>query len=475
MPEAAEPPASESSLYADWQKLYPRYQPGVFRRVRWLVTTLLLAFFCLLPLLRWQRVPGLPDQAVLFDLPNRKFYLFDLIIWPQDIFLLTFILIAGAMGLFFITALAGRIFCGYICFQTVWTDLFLYVEKWFEGNRKRRIKLDRAPWTAGKLVIKIGKHITWLVISLLTGGVFVFYFADAPTLAGQFFDGSAPGAAWFTLLFLTATTYTLAGFAREQVCIYMCPYARFQGAMFDEDTLIVAYHPEIGEPRESSRRKRRRAEAVHGLCIDCKECVTVCPTGIDIRDGQQYQCITCAACIDACVSVKNRVGMDQQLIRYTSLREMTGEKTRFLRMRIFVYGAIFALALLACAGYLAMRSPLDLNVIRHRKPVYVTLSDGGIRNNFTVRVLNMTPSHQDFSLTLEGLPGSTISVAAVSARDADGAPVLSVESGEVVPFNVYVRQARESLQKGPTKVTFVLRARDPTGGEDRYETVFMRP
>ena len=471
------PAATEAhpSLYAEWKKLYPRYQPGFFRQVRWAMVCFLLGVYVLLPLLRWQRSPELPDQAVLFDLPNRKFYFFDMIIWPQDVFLLTFLLIAAAMGLFFITALAGRVFCGYMCFQTVWTDLFLIVEKWFEGNRKQRIKLDMAPWTSAKLSIKLGKHLVWLAISLVTGAVFVFYFVDVPTLFGQFAAGSAPYPVWFTMLFITGSTYAMAGFAREQVCIYMCPYSRFQGAMFDEETIIVAYHPEIGDPRESSRRKRSAMGEACGHCIDCFECVTVCPTGIDIRDGQQYECITCAACIDACDSVMARMGDPSRLIRYTSLSEMSGGKTRFFRSRVLVYGAIFAVSLLAIVGYLSMRTALDLNVIRNRQQLYVTLSDGGIRNNYTVRVLNMTPKRQTYSLDVQGLPGSELSVAAVTAKDDRGRPLLTVDSGNVEPFSVYVHQPRTHLEKGPAQVVFVLKAGADDGGEDHYESVFMRP
>lgn len=468
--------ASENaSLYADWKKIYPRYQTGFFRRLRWSLVALFLGIYYLLPFIRWQRGPGLPDQAVLFDLPGRKFYLFDLVVWPQEMFLLALLLIAAALGLFFMTALAGRVFCGYMCFQTVWTDLFLYVEKGFEGNRKQRMKLDVAPWTVRKVIIKLAKHITWIMIGMATGGAFVFYFSDAPTLFWQFLAGTAPFPAWFTLCFLTGTTYVMAGIAREQVCIYMCPYARFQGAMFDEDTIIVSYNPELGEPREANRRTREANQGGVGLCIDCSACVTVCPTGIDIRDGQQYECITCGACIDACNTVKDRLHLKNELIRYTSLREMQGGRTHWFRVRILIYGALLTVFLSGIAAYFVFRSPLELNVIRHRQPIYITQSDGSIQNNFTLRVLNMSQRLRTFSLEVDNLPGATLTVAAVNNRDEAGHPLVTLDPGDVVPFTVYVKQDKNNVQSGAQDIVFVLKATDDPEDVDSYNSVFMRP
>ncbi|MBF0158437.1 MAG: cytochrome c oxidase accessory protein CcoG [Magnetococcales bacterium] len=464
------------SLYSDWKKLYPRYQTGFFRRMRWGLIFLLLGIWIVLPLLRWNRPGSLPDQAVLFDLPNRKFYIFDLIIWPQEIFLLALLLIAAAVLLFFITTLAGRVFCGYICFQTVWTDLFLYVEKLFEGNRKQRIKLDQSPWGIGKLAIKLAKHLTWILISMATGGFFVFYFADAPTLMSQFLRGTAPLPAWITLAILTATTYTMAGFAREQVCIYMCPYSRFQGVMFDEDTIIVAYHPEMGEPRQGNRQLRQSADSKYGLCIDCKQCVTVCPTGIDIRNGQQYQCITCGACIDACNDVGEKLHMDNELIRYTSLREISGGRTHFLRPRIMAYSLILLLLAGGIATHFLTRPPLHLTVIRQRQPLYIALTDGGIQNNFTVRVLNMSQEPHQYRLRVEGLPDARLSVAVTeNASDQAGGVMLTVGPGEVMPYTVYLKQSEQSLMAGSVEIRFVLESLQPSGGSDVYHSVFMRP
>ncbi|MBF0131079.1 MAG: cytochrome c oxidase accessory protein CcoG [Magnetococcales bacterium] len=463
------------SLYADWKKQYPKYQSGFFRNVRWASVIVLLGIYYILPFIRWDRPGSLPDQAVLFDLPERKFYIFDIVIWPQEIFLLALLLIAAALGLFFITALAGRVFCGYMCFQTVWTDLFLQVERFFEGNRKRRIKLDQAPWNLEKLARKLGKHLVWLLIGLVTAGVFVFYFSDAPTLLRGFLSGNAPSSAWITLAFLTLTTYTMAGFAREQVCIYMCPYARFQGAMFDDDTIIVAYHPELGEPRQANRRIRNTTPEKVGLCIDCRECVTVCPTGIDIRNGQQYECITCGACIDACNTIKDKLHLPNELIRYTSLREMGGQKTRWFRFRILAYGILLTGFLGAIAACLVLRPPVELNVVHHRQPTYITQSDGSIQNNFTIRALNMSSSQQTYSLGVSGLEGASLKVAAIADVDPQGRPLLTLAPGEVAPYTVYLKQAANHVQHGPQEIIFQLTAIDPQGGENSYQSVFMRP
>ncbi|MBF0611179.1 MAG: cytochrome c oxidase accessory protein CcoG [Magnetococcales bacterium] len=460
------------SLYEDWKKLYPRYQTGFFRNLRWGLVWLFMLIYMGLPLLRWQRAGDLPDQAVLIDLPGRKFYLFDLVIWPQEVFLLAILLIVAAVLLFFMTALAGRVFCGYMCFQTVWTDMFLYVEKVFEGNRKQRIKLDTSPWGVNKLLKKTGKHLVWLLISVLTGLFFVFYFADAPTLTREFLDGTAPGPAWVTVLLLTVSTYAMAGFAREQVCIYMCPYSRFQGAMFDEDTLIIAYHPEVGEPRQSNRRIRNQQGSEYGLCIDCNSCVTVCPTGIDIRDGQQYQCITCGACIDACVEVKERANMPIQLIRYTSMREMAGQPTQYMRFRILAYAVIMSILMGGILYYFFTRPPMELSVLRQRQPLYIAMSDGSIQNNYTVRVLNMTRKVENYQLKLAGLDHATVVVAATDEGKEGSGQVLTVGPGEVMPFTVYVRQS-PPIAAGPADVRFVLTS--STGDTHTTSTVFARP
>ncbi|MBF0310588.1 MAG: cytochrome c oxidase accessory protein CcoG [Magnetococcales bacterium] len=461
------------SLYASRKQIFPKYQPGFFRSLRWYLTGLFLGIYYLLPFLRWDRGAGIPDQAILFDLPGRKFYLFGLVVWPQEVYLLAFLLIAAAFGLFFITALAGRIFCGYMCFQTVWTDLFLLVELWTEGHWKKRQAAWKSPWTLEKGLRKLLKHILWVVISVATGGAFVFYFADAPSLLREFLDGSAAEPAWFTLGFLTLTTYVMAGFAREQVCIYMCPYARFQGAMFDEETLIVAYHPELGEPRESNRRRREAADTPTGHCIDCGECVAVCPTGIDIRHGQQYQCITCAACIDACDSVMARMKDPTRLIRYTSLSEINGKKAHLLRPRTFVYGALLAAAFVAISLHFVWRAPVELNVLRHRNPLYIRLTDGGIQNNYTVHLLNLTSTAQKYTLQVENLPGAILTQ---PGQESGGNGLhLEAKAGEVVPYTVFLRLPPQHTRPGSTDITFRLTGSRPESGEASYQSKFMGP
>ncbi|MEO5378605.1 MAG: cytochrome c oxidase accessory protein CcoG [Magnetococcus sp. DMHC-6] len=467
--------SNEESLYAEWKKIYPRSQSGFFRTLRWRLSTLFLGIYFFLPFLRWDRGESQPNQAILFDIYQRKFFIFDLIIWPQDIFVLAFLLIAAALGLFFMTALAGRVFCGYLCIQTVWTDLFLLIEKLFEGNRKQRIKRDSAPWNGRKILIKTGKHLTWFLLSLWTGLAFILYFADTPTLLRSFIEGTTPSPAWFTMLFLTFTTYTMAGFAREQVCIYMCPYARFQGAMFDEDSLIIAYHPEIGEPREANRQKRVSMGSAVGQCIDCQACVTVCPTGIDIRNGQQYECITCGACIDACDDVMNRLGKPKNLIRYTSLREMTGAKTNWFRPRILVYSALLSLFLLGIVGFLAIRPPMELTILRHRQPLYILLSNGDIQNNYTLRILNMSNADQTYAIQVEGLPKATWSVATNPLQNSQGAPLLPVKAGEIGSFTLYLRQPHSQTTSGSRDIDFRLTALDTKGGSATYHSVFIGP
>ncbi|MBF0137320.1 MAG: cytochrome c oxidase accessory protein CcoG [Magnetococcus sp. DMHC-1] len=477
MSETADSPPS---LYESHKKIYPKYQPGLFRNIKWLAMFILLGSYLLFPLLRWTRPAGLPEQAVLFDLPSRKFYIFDLIIWPQEVFLLTFLLIAAAIGLFFMTALAGRVFCGYMCFQTVWTDLFQALEHLIEGNRNKRLRLDKPGWNPEKMVRKLAKHLAWLLVSMVTGWVFVGYFTDAPTLFWEFLHGTAPEAAWITLGIIALTTYTMAGFAREQVCIYMCPYARFQGAMFDQDTLLIAYDEQRGEPRMANRRQRQQG-AKAGECIDCQECVRVCPMGIDIRQGQQYQCITCAACIDACNSVMDRIRRPHDLIAYTSMRAMEGKKTRLFRFRVLAYGTLLIGILAGMAWFLIKQKPVELNVLRQRQPVYIVQSDGSIQNNYVVHVTNLSSRMQTYTLQIKDLPEGKLRVVAGGSRlkhqpcGVNPDSVLTVEPGEVAQYTVFVRQPPTATGSGTRQVTFLLQALEPDGGAEHYQSVFMRP
>ena len=330
------------SLYAARPRIHPKRARGDFRRLKWLIMLVTLGVYYVTPWIRWDRGPFAPDQAVLIDIPARRFYFFFIEIWPQEFYYVTGLLIVASMALFLITSIAGRVWCGYTCPQTVWTDLMIAIERFVEGDRNARLRLDRTPWSARKIGLKLTKHSIWLLVGALTGGAWVFYFADAPTLAVQLATFEAPMAAWLFIAIFAATTYVLGGLAREQVCTYMCPWPRIQGAMLDEESLVVTYHPARGEPRGSHKADESWEDRGH--CIDCNQCVAVCPMGIDIRDGQQLECIGCALCIDACNEVMEKVSLPRNLISYDTLgnmdRRAKGEPTTFsiVRPRTVFYG-----------------------------------------------------------------------------------------------------------------------------------------
>ena len=308
-------------LYASRRKIFPKRAAGRFRSFKWIVMAVTLGIYYLTPWLRWDRGPYAPDQAVLIDLANRRFYFFFIEIWPQEFFFVAGLLVMAGIGLFLITSTVGRAWCGYACPQTVWVDLFLVVERAVEGDRNARIKLDESPWTARKSVLRLTKHAIWLLIAVATGGAWIFYFADAPTLLADVVTGQAAAVAYITVAVLTATTYVFGGLMREQVCTYMCPWPRIQGAMLDESSLTVTYNDWRGEPRTHGTKKAAAEGKVAGDCVDCNACVVVCPMGIDIRDGQQLECITCALCIDACDGVMEKLGRDKGLISYATLAD----------------------------------------------------------------------------------------------------------------------------------------------------------
>jgi cytochrome c oxidase accessory protein FixG len=398
-------------LYEARAQVHPRSVKGRFRRLKWGILVLAYGVYFLLPWLRWGRDVG-PDQAVLFDLAGRKFYLFDLVVHPQDIFWLAGLLMIAAYLLFFVTGLAGRVFCGYFCFQTLWTDVYVLIERLVQGERPARIRLAKQSWGPAKL-LRIGStHLLWLAMAFVTGLTFVLYWGDAPALLRDFFVGEAPFAAYATTLFLTTTTYVMAGIAREQVCTYMCPYARFQSVMFDQDTLIVSYDTERGEGRvgraklgqdlkEPAERHRRGV----GDCIDCGYCVQVCPTGIDIRNGLQIQCISCALCIDACDTIMDSLGWPRGLVAYTSERaQETGQRARALRPKVVGYAAVLLVAVSLLAWSVANRAPFDLTVAQVRQPIYVQLSDGRIQNGYEIKVNNKTDRPLGLRFSTRGLP-----------------------------------------------------------------------
>ncbi|MFN4281779.1 MAG: cytochrome c oxidase accessory protein CcoG [Alphaproteobacteria bacterium] len=462
------------SLYAKRQKIYPKRAKGAFRRVKWIAMAALLAIYYLAPWLRWDRGPSLPDQAILIDFPGRRFYFFFIELWPEEVYFITGLLILAALGLFLVTSLAGRVWCGYACPQTVWTDLFVTVERWIEGDRNQRIKLDQGPWTAGKLGRKLAKHTLWLAIAALTGGAWVFYFADAPTLAGDLARFEAPAAAYLFIALFTATTYMLGGIAREQVCTYMCPWPRIQAALQDEDSLIVSYHPARGEPR--GPHKKGESWDGRGHCVDCNQCVAVCPMGIDIRDGQQLECISCALCIDACDDVMAKVGLPRGLIGYDSLAGVLAGKAdakpklRPVRPRTVLYAGLIVLVGAIMLYALLTRAALDLSVERDRNPLFVALSDGSIRNGYSVHVQNKHRDERTFVLEVEGLAGGRLTVA---DSENDLAAELTVGADRMQVFRVFVAAPRGAIHGETTDIVFRLRG---AGGETAfYGSVFRAP
>jgi cytochrome c oxidase accessory protein FixG len=401
--------SDEQDLYQKRVPIFPRSVKGNFRNLKYGILFLAYGVYFLLPWLRWAREAG-PQQALLFDIEGRRFYVFDLVVYAQDIFWLAGFLIIAAWLLFFVTGLAGRVFCGYFCFQTLWTDVYMLIERLVQGERPARIRLYKSDWTGNKIVKMVLTHLLWILVAFLTGLTFTLYWADAPQLVADFFTGKAPFPAYATTLFLTLSTYVMAGLAREQVCTYMCPYARFQSAMFDRDTMIVAYDEKRGEG-EKGRMKLSKAlkdidvrhEQGYGDCIDCGYCVQVCPTGIDIRNGLQYQCITCALCIDACNEIMDSVGYPRGLIRYTSDKALSGEKTRIFKLKNVGYVIGIVATITALIWSVATRSELELAVRQIRQPLSVTLSDGDIQNSYELKISNKSNKTGRYRITAKDI------------------------------------------------------------------------
>jgi cytochrome c oxidase accessory protein FixG len=472
------------SLYASHVKAYPRFlNKGAFRRLKWLVMAVLLGIFWIMPWVRWDRGPGAASQAILIDLPGRRAYFFAIEIWPQEVYYLTGLLIIAALSLFFISALLGRVWCGFTCFQTVWTDLYVWIERKFEGDRNRRIQRDKAPWSADKVLRKIGKHACWIIISLLSGWGFVLYFDNAPTLTHAVLTGQASANVYGFMALFSIFPYLLAGFAREQVCIYMCPYSRFQSAMFDEHSLIVSYEAWRGEPRGKLGGAIQGRDATQvfegrGHCVDCNLCVQVCPTGIDIRNGSQLACIGCALCVDACDSVMDRVGLPRGLISYDSsfnqmarARGDTVAKTKLWRPRTFLYLALIGLVCVLMTYTLSTRKTFDANVLHERSPVYVELSGNRIRNGYTLKILNMVRQEGHFRLTLEGLPGATMTVIGSDGADLSSVD-LTTSADEVGTYHLFVTVPKFSLKRAKVDLIMVLTNLD-TGRIIRHQNLFV--
>ena len=404
-------PDDEGPLYVARRKIYPQRVRGSYRRIKWIVLLVTLGIYYGLPFVRWDRGPDAPSQAVLVDLANRRFYFFFIEIWPQEVYYLTGLLVLAAMTLFLMNAVAGRVWCGYLCPQTVWTDLFQAVERWVEGDRREHLIRDQQLWTLDRVVRSGLKHFLWLMIAWWTGGAWVLYFADAPTLVHDLATFRAPLVAYVWIGILTFTTYALAGHMREQVCLYMCPWPRIQAALTDEHALNVTYRRDRGEPRGSVKKAAAlRAQGLPtGDCVDCYQCVYVCPTGIDIRNGPDLGCIQCGLCIDACDSVMAKIGRPARLIAYDTdmniERRRAGQApvTRIVRARTVLYTGIIALVGAIMLYALATRGSEGISVIHDRNPMFVRLADGELRNGFTIRILNKLPATRTFALTVEGL------------------------------------------------------------------------
>ena len=492
-------------LYAARKKIHPKRAEGAFRRFKWLVMAITLGIYYLAPWLRWDRGPYAPDQAILLDLANHRFYLFFIEIWPQEFFFVAGLLVMAGLGLFLVTTAVGRAWCGYTCPQTVWVDLFLVVERAIEGDRNARIKLDSAPWTLDKIGKRVVKHGAWLLIGMATGGAWIFYFANAPELAVDLFTLQAAPVAYFTVAILTATTYVFGGLLREQVCTYMCPWPRIQGAMLDENSLVVTYNDWRGEPRSRHQKKSAAVGAPVGDCVDCNACVAVCPMGIDIRDGLQMECITCALCIDACDGVMDKVGREHGLISYSTLSDYSSNMAlatrdntiavdpalvrdasgKFIdtvrhfnwrvifRPRIILYSVLWSLIGVGLLVALMLRDRLQLDVLHDRNPQYVLESDGSIRNGYTVKLLNMLPEPRMVTLSLLGMPGASMSIAGETWPQGSFFGV-ELEPDSVKTVKLYVTMPKTLLPEDARDFTFHVEYRQ-TGETFDYGASFVVP
>ncbi|BBK35025.1 ferredoxin [Allostella sp. ATCC 35155] len=464
---------ADAPLYAHRIKVYSKSVAGPFRRIKWVLLTLFLAIYYLVPWLRWDRGPGAADQAVLIDLPGRRAYFLWIEIWPQEVYYITGLLVLAAFALFLVTSLLGRVWCGYACPQTVWTDLYMLVERLIEGDRNARMRLDRQPWSARKLGRKVAKHAIWLLIALATGGAWILYFVDAPSSIGPIFRGEADAGVYVFVALFTTTTYLLAGWAREQVCTYMCPWPRFQAAMLDEHSVTVTYQDWRGEPR--GKHKAGTSWEGRGDCIDCGQCIAVCPTGIDIRDGQQLECIGCGLCVDACDGVMEKVGRPPRLITWDTLARQEAKAAgrtvpfRWLRPRVLIYLVLISVVGLVMLGGLAMRATVELSVQRDRSPLWVVLADGAVRNAYTLKILNKNRDQDTYRLAVDGLPEARL---AVSGDDGDA--VVSAQPDSVATYRVFVSVPAGRKLPESTPLTFSA-TRQSTGETARHGSVFLAP
>jgi len=453
------------------KRLYPQNAKGRFRRLKWILNTVFLSIYFFSPFIRFERAGNAPDQAILIDFPNSKAYFFNIEIWPQEVYYLAGILIIAAVALFFVTSLFGRIWCGYACFQTVWTDIFIALERLFQGDRNSRILLDRKN-NFQKFWRKSLTHLSWIIVSILTGYGFICYFHDSISFTKNIFHGEIPFTAAGWIIGIAAMTYIMAGFAREHVCTYMCPYARFQSAMFDNNTLIITYDEKRGEPRGKLTKENNSAEK-KGDCIDCKQCVVVCPTGIDIRNGLQMECIACGLCVDACDEVMEKIGRPKGLIRYDTLGHLLDpipeKKFKIFQPRTFLYGAILILVSTLMLRSLIYKPTLEVAAIPDRNPIFVMMSDGSIRNGYTIKIMNKTHEKKVFSLKISAPENAILKL------QNDDLNHLEVAPDSVGTFKVYAILPKATVEKneeGRGLISFVVQ--DENGSEvERIAAVFI--
>ena len=469
-------------LYEARKGVYPKKVDGAFRRFKWAVMGITLAIYYGTPWIRWDRGPYAPDQAVLVDLANRRFYMFQIEIWPHEFYYVAGLLIMAGIGLFLVTSAVGRAWCGYACPQTVWTDLFQHVDRLVDGDRNAQIRLANGPWTLEKVSKRTVKYLIYLTIAFWTGGAWIMYFADAPMLTVDFWTGQAAPIAYGTVAVLTATTFVLGGFMREQVCIYMCPWPRIQTAMTDEKSLIVTYKHWRGEPRTKGLKKAHDEGMPTGDCIDCLQCVQVCPTGIDIREGPQIGCITCALCIDACDKVMAQVGRPRGLIDYATEidceAEMKGEAPapvlkRLFRPRTIAYFAIWTSIGLAMLFALGVRPRVDIAANAERNPVYVRLSDGSIRNSYLVKIRNMQSRPRAMTIGIEGLEGAVMWHEGQTRDQASRTLRIDVPADQVLKERVHVVAPAQGEAR--QDFAFTLRTLDEGAETAQDDETFVRP
>lgn len=470
---AREKASFSGGLYKPRTPIHPKLVHGRWRAIKWALLIVMLAIYYVTPWIRWDRPGALPDQAVLVDFAGRRFYFFSIQLWPQEVYFITGLLVIGALALFLVTALFGRLWCGYACPQTVWTDLYIHVERLFEGDRNARLRLDAAPWSFDKVWRKVGKHAVWLGVAFGTGGAWIFYFHDAPTLLPAFWSGHAPFTAYFFCGLLTATTYVFAGHMREQVCIYMCPWPRIQGAMLDDHSLQVTYRYDRGEPR--GPHKKGADWSGRGDCIDCNQCVVVCPMGIDIRDGAQLECINCGLCIDACDEVMVKIGRPKGLISYDTDAAVASRQCgkpavyKPLRARTIYYGAALSIVSGLMIWGLSVRQTLDLHALRDRNPTFVRLHDGSIRNGYTLKIANRGFEPMPVDVRFSGVPGAHLTQPGGTPGEALR---VTVAPNQVQAVRVFVTAPAAGLTAASVPAAFDVRGEDAAVSA---ETVFLSP